>query len=128
MKRSILWLLVMSTSSVSFAQTTPLLLFGGRDHNVFLGCLNCSQYDSNSVQNEYGSHGSPYSSESIFNHYSDYGSAYSSDSPCNHYADNPPVIVDQSGAFYGRLTLNQYHPQANKNEQLAAWLEREVCD
>jgi hypothetical protein len=28
---------------------------------------------------------------------------------------DPPVIVDENGGFYGRLTLNLYHPQAAKN-------------
>jgi hypothetical protein len=61
--------------------------------------------------NAYGSYGSAYSSTSIFNHFSDYGSAYSSYGACNPYAADPPVIVDNAGNYYGRLTLNQYHPQ-----------------
>ncbi|MDR5731265.1 hypothetical protein QCE47_02730 [Caballeronia sp. LZ025] len=127
MKRLFPALLVVA-SSVAIAQSTPLLLFGGHDHKVFLGCLTCSEYASNSVHNEYGPHGSAYASESIFNHYSDYGSAYSSNSPCNQYANNPPVIVDEDGGFYGRLTLNQYHAQANQNENLRVWLKGKVCE
>ncbi|WP_429408259.1 hypothetical protein [Paraburkholderia sp. MM5482-R1] len=120
--------LLLTTSAIAIAQNAPLLLFGGRDHDVFLGCLTCSQYDQHSVQNEYGPHGSPYESTSIFNHYGDYGSAYSDVSPCNRFANNPPVIVDQNGKFYGRLTLNQAHAQANNNENLNVWLKGKVCE
>ncbi len=87
------------------------MLFGGPGHRVYLGCLNCSEYATDSVLNRYGSSGSPYSFESIFNQYSDYGSPYSDYSACNPYANDPPVIVDHDGQFYGRLTLNVYHPQ-----------------
>lgn len=37
--------------------TKALLLFGGENHKTFLGCLNCSEYDSESVFNQYGSFG-----------------------------------------------------------------------
>ena len=46
-----------------------LMLFGGANHTVYLGCLSCSEYASDSVRNQYGTHGSAYASESIFNHY-----------------------------------------------------------
>jgi len=50
------------------------------------------------------------SQTSIFNHYNEFGSPYSSFSVCNRYATDPPVMVDGSGRFYGRLTLNHEHP------------------
>jgi len=89
---------------------TKLMIFGGDGHRTYLGCLNCSQYASDSVMNQYGTHGSPYSADSIFNRYGTFGSAYSNSSPCNPYATDPPVIVDQNGSFYGRLMVNQYTP------------------
>lgn len=93
----------------AFARTTPkLMIFGGDNHTVYLGCLNCSEYASDSVKNAYGPHGSAYSQESILNHYGPYGSPYSSESACNEYATDPPVIVDNAGRYYGRLTLNRY--------------------
>ena len=85
-----------------------LLLFGGHDHGVFLGCLNCSKYDSGSVWNKYGDHGSRYSDTSIWNRYGTYGSKYSDESPWNPYAQNPPVVVDHDGNFYGYFTANRY--------------------
>ncbi len=102
------------------------MLFGGTNHTVYLGCLNCSEYASDSVKNSYGTHGSAYSSESIFNHYGPYGSAYSTESACSEYASDPPVIVDQNGKYYGRLTLNSYHAQIGMGAELAGWLAA-VC-
>jgi hypothetical protein len=103
-----------------------LLLFGGHNHTVFLGCLNCSEFDSGSIFNEFGNHGSRFSSESIFNSYSDYGSRYSNDSACNKFATNPPIIVDRAGYAYGRLTINRFAYQVS-NSNIIAWLTG-VCE
>jgi hypothetical protein len=88
------------------AQT--LHLYGGHNYRVYLGCLNCNEYDSNSVWNQYGNYGNKYSSISIWNKYGDYGGEYSSYSPWNAYASYPPAIVDSKGDFYGYLTVNSY--------------------
>jgi hypothetical protein len=85
-----------------------LLLFGGENHDVFLGCLNCSEYDADSIWNEYGTYGSSYNSQSIWNEYGTYGNTYSNYSPWNEYASYPPVVVDEEGNFYGYLTVNEY--------------------
>jgi hypothetical protein len=105
-----------------------LMLFGGEGHKVYLGCLNCSQYSTDSVFNQYGTFGSRYSNTSVWNHYSDYGSAYSSWGACNPYATDPPVIVDLDGNFYGRLTLNEYHAQIGTGRNYHDWLYRLVCE
>ena len=55
-----------------------------------------------------GEQGSKYSSYSIWNAYGNFGSKYSSDSPWNQYTSDGPVIVDNSGQFYGRFTANKY--------------------
>jgi len=88
--------------------SVELLLFGGRNHNVFLGCLNCSKYDSGSVWNKYGDHGSRYSNTSIWNRYGAYGSKYSDECPWNRYGSTPPVVVDRAGNFYGYFTANRH--------------------
>lgn len=104
-----------------------LMIFGGQDHKTYLGCLDCSEYAGDSVFNKYGSYGSQFSSDSIWNHYSDYGSKYSDWGACNSYANDPPVIVDQEGNFFGRLTLNQYHPQLGIGSKFYNWLDGSVC-
>jgi hypothetical protein len=89
-------------------QTAALLLFGGDDHKTFLGCLNCSQFDSGSICNEFGTQGSDFSSESIWNDFGEFGSNFSTKSPWNEFSTSGPVIVDKDGNFYGRMTANQF--------------------
>lgn len=115
----------MATAEGS-AGNAKLMIFGGENHDVYLGCLNCSEYATDSVFNKYGSYGSEYSGTSIYNSYGQYGSAYSSTSPCNPYASNPPIVVDQNGNFYGYLTLNQYLSGAITDARIRAWLQG-VC-
>lgn len=105
-----------------------IMIFGGVDHRTYLGCLSCSEYATDSVFNEYGSYGSRYSSTSIWNHYAEFGSRYSNEGACNPYANDPPVIVDSDGNYYGRLTLNSYHPQLGAGAKSRDWLEKAVCE
>jgi hypothetical protein len=99
------------------------MIFGGTGHKVYLGCLNCSEFEADSVKNQFGIHGSAYSSESVFNHFRPYGSAYSIESACNTFASDPPVIVGQAGRYYGRLTLNTLAPQIGIGANLIGWLK-----
>ncbi|MGF6870851.1 hypothetical protein OKW35_000305 [Paraburkholderia sp. MM5477-R1] len=63
------------TTTVAQAQSqVKLMLFGGRDHDVYLGCLNCSDVASGSVHNDIGQYGSDISPKSIFNDIGQYGS------------------------------------------------------
>lgn len=107
--------------SVPAAAPVKLMLFGGIGHKTYLGCLNCSQYESDSVLNKYGDYGSRYGDASIFNPYGDFGSAYGEYSACNRYAADPPVIVDKDGHFYGRLTINTFAERTN-SERTNAWI------
>lgn len=94
------------TATPALAQEA-VLLFGGVNHQEFLGCLTCGQYDSNSVWAVYSEFGwnNRYGK---WSRYGDYKSPYNSFSACNAYADDPPVMVDRLGAYYGRLTINAY--------------------
>lgn len=87
------------------------LLFGGKNHDKFLGCLNCNKYDNSSIWNKYGKFGSKYDSDSIWNKYGTYGSKYNNESPWNKYSTESPVIVDHSGKYYGKFTTNKYDDQ-----------------
>lgn len=97
-------------------QSQTLLIYGGDNHDVFLGCLNCSKYDSNSIWNKYGDNGSKYNTNSIWNKYSDYSGKYSNNSPFNKYASNPPVLVDPDGNFYGYFTADKYFSKRTTNQ------------
>jgi hypothetical protein len=109
------------------APEAKLMIFGGPDHRTYLGCLNCNRYAADSVSNQYGRNGSRYSAESIWNPYSQFGSRYSAYGTCNPYATDPPVIVDENGRFYGRLTVNIYHRELGAGAQLQNWLVQTVC-
>jgi hypothetical protein len=119
-------LVVAVTPSIVVA-SGDLLLFGGPGHRVFLGCFGCSKYHPNSVYNQYGLYGNSYGVNSIWNSYGLYGSPYSVWSACNPNAIDPPVVVDEDGVFYGRLTLNLYHPQAIRESGVVNWLRFAVC-
>ena len=92
---------------------TDLLLYGGQNHDEFLGCLVCNEFGSDSVCNGYGQYGNEYGS-SMWNEYSTYGNEYASSSPWNEYSnsDEVPILVDRSGQFYGYFTINEYRSNA----------------
>ena len=73
---------------------------------VYLGCLDCSGVNSESVCNVVGRYGSSVSSTSIWNSVGRYGSSVSSKSPWNSVSSNGPKIIDQNGKYYGRFTIN----------------------
>jgi len=108
MKPLLAFFLLFVIVSSSNAQVS-LHLYGGKDHDVYLGCINCGKYDANSIWNSYGTYGSKFSSNSIWNVYGSFGGKYSSTSPFNSYASEPPVLVDKEGNFYGYFTSNAYH-------------------
>lgn len=118
--RPIAALLFLASLAPVARADVALLLFGGEDHKTFLGCVNCGRYESSSICNKYGDQGSKYATDSIWNKYGDFGSRYSSLSPWNKYASDPPVIVDNDGAFYGYFTANPYHAKRTEIPQLVA--------
>jgi hypothetical protein len=105
-------LLVVVISGFATAQGDPaLLLFGGDGHKTFLGCLNCGKFESGSICNKFGQHGSKFMPDSIWNKFGNFGSKFSNQSPWNRFALDPPVIVDNAGNFYGHLTANRFNPK-----------------
>lgn len=114
------------TPPPAIGQPARLLVFGGKKHDVFLGCL-CGETESDSVLNKYGEFGSPYRSESIWNHYGDYGSRYRDTSVCYRFASSPPVVVTDGGDFIGYLTIDKSKPGAITDARVVEWLETVVC-
>lgn len=113
-------------SSVALAQG-DIFLFGGRNHDVFLGCFSCRSTHRDSLFNEYGSFGGRYGANSIFNPYSQYGGAYGVYSVCNRFSTKAPVLVDEAGGFYGYLTVNRFHPNRVDDLDINRWVENVVC-
>ena len=90
-----------------------LYIYGGKNHTVFLGLLNGSKYDSDSIWDKYGEYGSKYNSNSIWNKYGEYGGKYGSYSPFNDFASYPPILLDDQNNFYGYFTSGYKTNKAN---------------
>ena len=112
MNRIFITILFCVYSGFIFSQ--ELLLFS--DDDKFLGCLNCSEYSSESICNQYGNYGSEYSSVSIWNEYGNYGSEFGSESPWNEFSSNGPKIVDRDGNYYGRFSINTFSGYSNSDK------------
>lgn len=88
----------------------PLHLYSN-DGKVYLGKCTLDKYDRDSIWYPLalsGDYSSEYSNTSIWNKYGDYGGTLLSydESAFNDRATNPPIIVDNNGAFIGYLTTN----------------------
>lgn len=83
-------------------------IYNNIEKELYLGCLNCDKYDSESVWNRNGNYGSKYSQTSIWNKYGTYGGKYSNYSPFNKHTNSPPVIIGSDNNFYGYFTVNRY--------------------
>ena len=73
MRVSALACILVLVSGAAFAQTPKLMLFGGGGHDVYLGCINCNQFASDSLCNEFGRYGNEFSGDSIWNEFSRFG-------------------------------------------------------
>ena len=96
-----------------FAQS-DLLIFGGPDHDHFLGCLVCNPLSAASICNSLGPYGNEFSSTGMFNEFSTFGNNFSLSSPWNAFSlsKSVPVVVDREGHFYGYFTINDARPDA----------------
>ena len=102
------------TQQRNYSRGRKGLIYGGKDHKQFLGCIGCGNYNSDSICNTHGSYGSKYSQDGLFNKYSTFGSKYSRDSPWNSYSSTrqTPILVDEQGRFYGYFTSNPYQTKS----------------
>ncbi len=100
-----------------------LHLYGGQNHDEYLGCITCSKHDPKSIWNAYTEYGSDFGNHSIWNEMSEYGNDYSVFSPWNEYASYPPAVVDKAGNFYGYFTTNEYNSKRTTIEWLVEILD-----
>jgi hypothetical protein len=107
MRKWLVGLILWTSGCAACYGQTPLLLFGDNEHQTFLGCLNYSKFDSQSVCNKFGQLGSLFTSDSIWNASGRFGSKSSSDSPWNVFSSTGPVIINDSGQYYGRFTASK---------------------
>ena len=102
-----------------------LYLFGGMEHEVFLGCVTCYVSTVFSIWNADSDYGSPVRENSIWNPRGKYGSRYSAVSPWNPTATNPPIVVDRGGNLYGYFTRNRAHPRRITSIPPSDWPQTE---
>jgi hypothetical protein len=127
--------LLVAISAVAFASVgpksvaqsqLPVLIFAGEGHREFAGCLTCSELDANSVWNDMSSHGWR-NGFGTWNPFGPYKNPFGPYSACNEFASDPPVLVDRTGQFYGRLSVNAYAAAsvcaANGNSRICAALK-----
>jgi len=90
--------------------------------NEYLGKISKSQFDSDSINNQFGTYGSQFSAYSIFNNFGTYGSEFSSLSPFNKFTSTPPKIYKEN-IFIAYLTVNTFmFPRVDTN-LLIVWLK-----
>ncbi len=105
------------------AAADEMMLFGGANREVFLGCL-CDENRPDSVFNMLGEHGSHQSSTSIRNKFAPYGSNHDDTSACNMAATHPPVVLASDGKSVGMLTLNASLKRSITVPSVTDWLAR----
>ena len=100
-----------------------LLVFGGKHHEVYLGCL-CDRHQADSIFNLEGDYGSNVSATSLRNKFAPYGSNTEDTSACNAAASRPPSVVASDGKALGLLTLNPSLKKRIDVPSVADWLAR----
>ena len=99
-----------------------LMVFGGPGDSTYLGCLNCSHGSRDSVFTGGGTYNGDYMGALVVNPGSVFVSPSSDYSSCNLFATHPPIVVDEQGASYGRLTINQGLAGGPTMDQLRQWI------
>jgi hypothetical protein len=125
MKNTLLLLLLIASSS--YASSQNLHLYGGADYTEYLGCMDCSRFDSKSIWNAFGDYGSNFSNTSIWNDLNNYGDPNNPLSPWNKVSNKAPKIIDDAGKFQGYLTANP-SVKERSNSRLATELTKNYKD
>jgi hypothetical protein len=90
--------------------------------------VNCTEFGSDSINNQFGTYGSQFSQTSIRNEFSNYGSPFNQYSACNQFASSPPRVYNSNrSVYYGELTLNQFRADAIRASSIVNWLQGDVC-
>jgi hypothetical protein len=101
----------MAAAPTGSAPSRKLMLFGGRGHRTYLGCLSCPASAPDSIFNQSGKYGGCPSafSDNLFcrGPFKEFGSPgpFHDESACANGASDPPVIVDGDGNYYGRFSV-----------------------
>lgn len=100
--------IALSQFLVSEVAQAKVMIFGGRDHDQYLGCLICNEFSSDSICNGFGRYGNEFGSKGMFNEFSGFGNEFLTNSPWNIFSTSQavPILVDENGNFFGYFTIN----------------------
>lgn len=114
LSNSLLFVLLAHLTLTPSNKQKELLLFGGPNHDEYLGCLVCSEFKRDSICNGFGRYGNEFSTKGMFNSFAGYGNSFNSKSPWNEVSmsKSVPVVVDRDGKFYGFFTINDSRSDA----------------
>jgi hypothetical protein len=115
LKLPVILLVVLFFISFDAKAQLKLKLYGGKNHDQFLGYITYIEDDElNSIWSEFSEYGIIHSAKSIWNEEGIYGSKTSDYSPFNINAKYPPQIRDKNGKSYGYLTINKSNPNQSQ--------------
>lgn len=88
-----------------------IVILGGHNHERFLGCFTCSEFDADSIWNDMSRHGwgNGFGTWNAFGPFRSPTGAYSA---CNARGTAPPILVDRRGRIYGGLSVNGELPDS----------------
>ena len=124
---SVLILLLLSFS----LHAKEFQIYGGTGHDIFLGCIGCSEFSSDSICNGFGTYGNEFNASGMFNEFAGFGNEFSSKSPWNEFSSSNevPVLVDKQGNFYGYFTINEYRSDSvDFAGEMFKWFKRHDGD
>jgi hypothetical protein len=126
-----------SITATSQGQAHKIMIFGGPDHKTYLGCLSCARSSRESIFNEEGEYGRCVGALSDnlfcrgpFKEFGSVGPAHDR-SACGSSASDPPVIVDELGAYYGRFSVGGlfgHEDAVCSTSILGRFKNKQVCD
>lgn len=105
---------LMSQFILADVVNAKMMIYGGRNHDQYLGCITCSEFSSDSICNGFGRYGNEFGTQGMFNEFSGFGNEFSAKSPWNEFSTSQevPILVDESGKFFGYFTINSSRTDA----------------
>lgn len=106
--------------------TNSLIILGGPHYSYILGCLNCKEFDLETVFNRNGFYGVA-SEHTLWDPCGTYADDTSRYSACNLDAEFPPAVVDMHGKVIGHLSINESIQSNHRDSKLKNWLRKKIC-
>lgn len=115
-------------TSKHFRSEVPrkVVLLGGPNYSIILGCLSCDERREESPFNQEGHFGIG-SPNTLWDPCGTYASEFSNFSACNPNAEFPPILIDRDGKEIGKLSINTKISTNYHDSKLEKWLIDHIC-